>query len=63
LAKDYAVYKGDSFICIGTIKECAERLGVKPGTVRYYTSPSYRRKVEKRKSPLDCLTVFKIDDD
>jgi hypothetical protein len=60
--KEYAVYKGDDLICIGTANECANRLGVLPETIRYYLTPTYQRKIAKRKTPGDCIEVIRIDD-
>ena len=42
--KEYALYKGDEFIAIGTIKELAKMQGVKEETIRYYTSKVYRKR-------------------
>lgn len=36
MAKEYAVYKGDDLLCIGTVDECAQELKVKPETVLFY---------------------------
>lgn len=30
ITKEYAIYKGDTLLCIGTAEECAEHLNVKP---------------------------------
>lgn len=35
---EYAIYKDDEFICIGTLKEIANYLGVTYGTLRSYKS-------------------------
>jgi hypothetical protein len=59
---DYAVYKGEELLCIGTIKECAEHLGVKRETIRYYTYPAYMRRLAKRKRARNYITVTKLDD-
>lgn len=45
---EYAIYKGDDLIIIGTREECAEELGVKLDTISYYCTPAYRRKLIKR---------------
>lgn len=42
--KEYALYKGDELIAIGTIKELAKMQGVKEETIRYYTSKVYRKR-------------------
>lgn len=45
--REYAIYKGDEFIMIGTARECAERIGVKPDSIRFYSSPVYRRRMRE----------------
>lgn len=42
--QEYALYKGDEFIDLGTIEELAERMGVTPKTIRYYQTPNYKKK-------------------
>nr|WP_249310053.1 hypothetical protein [Bacillus sp. FJAT-49736] len=59
---EYAVYKGDSFICLGTMEQCAAYLGVKESSIKFYTSSAYKRRGAKRKDP-NRLIVFKIEDD
>ncbi|PKR82581.1 hypothetical protein CWO92_23650 [Heyndrickxia camelliae] len=59
---EYAVYKGDSFICLGTMEECATYLGVKVSSIKFYSSRAYKRRGTKNKDP-NHLIVFKIDDD
>lgn len=36
--KDYAIYRGDEFITLGSAEFCAKQLGVKPETIRWLTS-------------------------
>lgn len=38
--KEYAVYKGDKFLFIGTRKERAERFNVEQKTVSFWATPS-----------------------
>lgn len=47
---EYAVYKGDELLAIGTKEECAEQLGVKPETILFYSYQSYQRRVEQPKN-------------
>jgi hypothetical protein len=63
MAKEYAVYKGETLICIGTIQECSQHMGVLPETVKFYTTPTYQRRLEKRKNPRNYITVTKLDDE
>lgn len=44
--KKYELYKGYELLAVGTVAEIASRLGVKKGTVRFYKSPVYQRRVK-----------------
>ena len=46
---EYAIYKGDKFIDIGTAKELAEKCNVKPETIEFYATPSHLKRIEKVK--------------
>ncbi|MCK3935693.1 hypothetical protein HCC45_05025 [Streptococcus suis] len=45
--KEYALYKGDKLLAIGTAKELAERFGVKVSTIHFYKSPTYQANQQK----------------
>lgn len=47
--QDYALYKGDELLDMGTAEEIAARRGVKPETIYYYATASQARR--HRKSP------------
>ncbi|AOH54452.1 hypothetical protein ABE28_008815 [Peribacillus muralis] len=57
---EYAVYKGDEFLCLGTAKECATYLGVTVQTIRFMVSPTYRKRTQNSKDP---LIAIKVDDE
>ena len=40
---DYAVYKGDELIVVGTADECAEYMGVSEHTIRCIASPKRKK--------------------
>ncbi|MED0988122.1 hypothetical protein [Bacillus paramycoides] len=61
--KEYVVYKGESLLCIGTIQECADYMGVLPVTVRFYTRPVYKERVAKRKNARNYITVTELEED
>lgn len=42
--KEYALYKGDELLAMGTKRKIAEQLGVSPSTVSYYGTPVYARR-------------------
>ena len=56
--KEYALYKGDNCLAIGTIKEIAEIMNVKYKTIAFYTTSTYKKRCngsEKR------LTMVELD--
>lgn len=52
--KEYAIYRGDDLIVMGTATECAEFLGVKKHTIYWYASPSAENRVTR---------AIRLDDD
>lgn len=54
----YALYKGDSFIDLGTKEHLANLLNVKIETIEYYMSPAHRRR-----SKDNAYIVIKIEED
>ena len=42
--KEYALYKGDKFIDLGTKQYLANLLGVNIRTIEFYHSPTYRKR-------------------
>ena len=64
IQKEYVVYKGDTFICMGTEKECAEFMGVKDATFRFYSSQAYAKRIANRKhKSCGYITVIEVEDD
>lgn len=48
--KEYALYKGDELLSIGTISEIAEEQNIKERTVKFYKTPIYEKRIKSRKS-------------
>lgn len=44
--KEYALYKGEELIIIGTIEEIAKAQGVKRKTILFYQTPAYLKRHE-----------------
>lgn len=42
----YALYKGDQLLAIGTVKEIADKMGLKENTVWHYQTPTYRKRAK-----------------
>lgn len=45
----YAMYKGEECLSIGTIYQIAKEFNIHVKSVQYYLTPSYKRKVQRRK--------------
>ena len=45
--KEYAMYKGEKLLIIGTITEIAKHLGVTKKTVLYYQTPAHLKRMSK----------------
>lgn len=46
---EYAIYKGDNMIFMGTTTECAEHFGVKKNTIYYWSYPSHHKRANSKK--------------
>ena len=61
--KYFALYKGDTFIDLGTAKELSKKYNVKPETIRYLSTPANLKRIMDRKNPkFNALITVKIDD-
>jgi len=57
--KEFAIYRGDNLLVIGTEKECADLLGIDIQTLRFYRTPSYEKRIEISK-PDDMMYVVDL---
>ena len=55
--KEYALYKGEQCLAIGTIKEIAEKMQVKYRTIYFYTMPTYKRRCKKSNNRLTMVSL------
>lgn len=53
-----AAYKGDTFLCVGTVEEVAEYLGKTVETVKFYCYPAYHKRVKE-----DGLKCYRIEEE
>lgn len=58
--KEYALYKGDKFIDIGTKEYLAKKLNVRKETIEFYASSTYLR---RRKNKDNCYVIVRLDDE
>lgn len=54
---DYAIYKGDDILFVGTIKECAEYLGIEEKLAKHYTYASYQKRIPKDSKKIILVKV------
>lgn len=48
MAWEYAMYKGDDLLCIGTREEICKQMGIKRKTFAFYRSNYYKNQRETR---------------
>lgn len=58
--KDYAIYRGDDLLMVGSVNEIADYLGIKPKSVYFLSYPSYHKRCEGSQVR---LVVFPIEED
>jgi hypothetical protein len=59
--QDIALYRGDELIDSGTIKEIAERRGVRKDTIRWYLTGAGHRRADKRKDQSRAMRAVRTD--
>lgn len=62
-SKEYALYKGEELLCIGTIKQIAEHQGVQEETIKFYGTDSYKKRISKRMKSTDSKVLVCLDDE
>lgn len=58
--KEYALFKGEQMVAIGTVEEIAAESGVKPRTIQFYMSRAYQRRAKSEVN--NRLQLVKIED-
>ncbi|CUL63535.1 hypothetical protein [Listeria monocytogenes] len=54
---EYALYKADELLIIGTVEELAEFKKVKRETILFYATPTYQKRTTDKKG----LRVIRVD--
>lgn len=61
---EYAVYKGEELICIGTRRELAKKFNVTVDTVQFWSTPANKRRLASRRGgKSQGKLAIKIEDD
>ncbi|CAH1857247.1 hypothetical protein [Convivina praedatoris] len=53
----YALYKGDEYICDGTITEIASKTGKTRNTLYWMTSNTYKKRISRGKNRLQMVEL------
>lgn len=61
--REFALYKGDTFLTAGTIEEIAKERGVKPETIDYYRYPIAQSRNPSKKGKCNRLILIPLDDE
>ena len=56
---EYALYRGEELLAIGTVKELAEMRGVSERTIRFCASPAYLKRIVNSSKR---IVVVRLDD-
>lgn len=60
MKKEYALYKGEDCLAMGTIKEIAKQQNVKERTILFYGTPTYQKRRAKGKN---YKVLIKLEED
>jgi hypothetical protein len=60
---EYAVYKGDKLLEIGTRKELAKKFNVTVDTVQFWGTPANKRRAVTKKGESQRKVAIKIEED
>jgi len=61
--REFAVYKGDKFLFIGTTDYACERLGITKRTFEIYRTPSRKKRSGRNSIHIVDLGVWKIEEE
>lgn len=61
--KEYAVYRGDELLAIGTAEDCAKKLKVTARYIGWLVTPTAAKRLAQVKDPNKRLTGIRLEDD
>lgn len=60
--KEYALYRGDEFVDIGTLDELAKMLNISKKDICFFKTPSYKKRFEKIKNNRRSIALVCVND-
>lgn len=61
--KEFALYRGDSFVDIGTIAVLSDKWGISQSTLRWCASGVGKRRREGKRPRKDTIIVIRIEEE
>lgn len=61
--RQYAMYKGEDILAMGTIKEISEETGKNYDTVRFYTQPAYKKRCKPWDNKIEMVWLRDNDEE
>lgn len=61
--QEYALYKGENILCIGTAKDIAKDQNVLIATVMFYGTNTYKNRLKKRKNTKNSRILVVLDEE
>lgn len=55
--KEYALYKGEECLAIGTIKEIAKKMKISSKTIYFYQTPTYKKRIKGSKKRRELIRL------
>lgn len=59
IPKTYALYRGDEFLAVGTVRELAKMHGVREKTIRFFASRSHKERTSYEKA----IWAYEVEED
>lgn len=59
----YAIYKGDNHLFSGSLSECSKYLGINENSIKFYASPTYKKRTKEDGNALIVIRVEREDED
>lgn len=57
MVKIYALYKGEECLGIGTLEELAKHFQVNLKTIKFYLTPTYKKRLKKGKNRRELVCI------
>jgi hypothetical protein len=54
---DYAVYKGDELLVLGSLQECAKALDVKEKTIQFYATKTHKNRTKGKENNMLAIRI------